>query len=137
MQISRDILFINRFLRQGRESYMASFGLRSIHALILLELGQAPGISQEQLSQRLGFEKSIVARHAATLEELGYLRRDSHSRDKRALQLFPTQTALEMLPGLQQAMEAQEQQLLGALSPEQTQLLEPILRALRSQCQEV
>lgn len=131
MQISKDIAAIWRYLRWHRNQYMEPFGLKSIHARYLLEVCKNPGISQDGLTQRLGFDKSNVARQAAFLEENGFLRR-CPGQDKRVLCLHPTEKTLQLLPGLEKAMEQWEQQLLRGLYPEEIAQLTVLLEKLRS-----
>lgn len=130
MQISKDILAVFRYLRRHRNQYMEPFGLKSIHAKYLIEVCRSPGISQDGLTQLLGFDKSSVARQAAFLEENGFLRR-SPGEDRRVLRLHPTEKTLQLLPGLEAAMEQWERQLLRGLSREETAQLALLLDKVR------
>lgn len=125
MQISKDVMTVARYLRRQRNRYMEPFGLKSIHARYLIEVCQNPGISQDGLTQLLGFDKSNVARQAALLEEDGFLRR-CPGADKRVLQLHPTEKTLELLPNLQQAMDSWERELLQDLTPEEEAIFESL-----------
>lgn len=125
MQISKDVMTVARYLRRRRNRYMEPFGLKSIHARYLIEVCQNPGISQDGLTQLLGFDKSNVARQAALLEEDGFLRR-SPGTDKRVLQLYPTEKTLELLPKLTQAMDSWEQELLQDLTSEEKAVFESL-----------
>lgn len=130
MQISMDIAAVSRYLRRHRNQYMEPFGLKSIHARYLVEVCQNPGISQDGLTQLLSFDKSSVARQAALLEEQGFLRR-SPGEDKRVMRLYPTEKTLELLPGLQAAMERWERDLLRALTEEEAGSFAALLAKVR------
>lgn len=130
MQISKDIAAVGRYLRRQRNQYMEPFGLKSIHARYLIEVCDNPGISQDGLTQLLGFDKSNVARQAALLEENGFLRR-SPGEDKRVLQLYPTEKTLEMLPKLCEAMDSWERRLLQELTREERQTFATLLAKVR------
>lgn len=129
MGISKDIGTIFRYLHRQRHQYLEPFGLKSIHGRYLLEVCKNPGISQDGLSQVLGFDKSNVARQAAFLEENGFLRR-CPGQDKRMLCLHPTDKTLQLLPGLEKAMEQWEQKLLRGLSRQEIQVLSGLLEKL-------
>lgn len=130
MQISKDIGAIFRYLHRQRHQYLEPLGLKSIHGRYLLAICKNPGISQDGLSQVLGFDKSNVARQAAFLEENGFLRR-CPGQDKRMLCLHPTDKTLQLLPGLEEAMEQWEQQLLRGLTRQEIQVLSGLLEKLR------
>lgn len=130
MQISKDIAAIGRYLRRQRNRYMAPFGLKSIHARMLLDILENPGISQDGLAQKAGFDKSNIARQVAVLEEAGYVMRSPAASDKRVLQLTPTEKTLALQPQLLSAMEQWEEKLLAKLAPEETQTLAGLLNKL-------
>ena len=125
LQISKDVMAVARYLRRHRNQYMEPFGLKSIHVRYLIEVCENPGISQDGLTQRLGFDKSNVARQAALLEENGFLRRNP-GEDKRILRLYPTDKTLELLPNLRQAMDGWERELLQDLTEEEKAVFESL-----------
>lgn len=135
MQISKDMAAVGRYLRRRRNQYMEPLGLKSIHARYLIEVCQNPGISQDGLTQLLGFDKSNVARQAALLEENGFLRR-CPGEDKRVLQLHPTEKTLEMLPKLSEAMDGWERQLLQDLTQEEKDTFAAILAKVRARAEQ-
>lgn len=134
MRFTKDISIVSRYLRRQRDRYMEPLGMKSIHARFLMEVCRAPGITQDQLTQLLGFDKSSVARHAAFLEEQGYLTRQAGA-DKRVLQLQPTEKTLELEPELTRQMNLWEQTLLQELSPEEQQVLLELLRRVRNRAE--
>lgn len=130
MQFTKDISMISRYLRRQRNAYMEPLGLKSIHARYLMEVCQTPGLSQDALVQLLGFDKSGIARHAAYLEEEGYLERRP-GKDKRVLHLYPTEKTLQLYPKMQEAMNQWESTLLQGLSPEDRKTLKQLLAQVR------
>ena len=136
MQISKDIAAVSRYLRRQRNRYMAPLGLKGLHARILLDILENPGISQDGLAQKAGFDKSNIARQVALLEEAGYIRRSPAAGDKRVLKLTPTEKTLSLQPQLLSAMEQWEEKLLANLTPEETFLLAGLLEKLRTTAME-
>ena len=134
MRFTKDISAVSRYLRRQRDQYMEPLGMKSLHARFLMEVCRTPGITQDQLTQLLGFDKSSVARHAAFLEESGYLTRQAGS-DKRVLLLQPTEKTRELEPELTRQMNLWEQTLLQDLSPEEQQTLLELLRRVRSRAE--
>ena len=136
MQISKDIAAVGRYLRRQRNRYMAPLGLKSIHARLLLDVLDHPGISQDGLAQKAGFDKSNIARQVAVLEDAGYIRRNPSASDKRVLELSPTEKTLALQPQLLSAMEQWEEKLLANLTTAEKQLLTGLLDKLRTAAME-
>ena len=130
-QISQILKDISRFGRAYREEKLAPLGITSRHGLYLREIAAAPGISQEQLTARIGINKSNVARQVAAMEEEGYIERRSCGKDKRVLRLYPTEKTLALLPQIHEVMDSWEQMLVESLTPDEQQLLETMLLRLR------
>lgn len=136
MQISKDIAAVSRYLRRQRHRYMEPLGLKSLHARLLLDVLEQPGISQDGLAQKAGFDKSNIARQVAVLEEAGYLKRSPAAGDKRVLELTPTEKTLRLQPELLAAMEQWEEKLVANLTNEEKQLLAALLHKLRTAAME-
>ena len=135
MRFTKDLSAVSRYLRRQRDRYMEPLGMKSLHARILLEVCRTPGITQDQLTQLLGFDKSSAARHAAFLEENGYLTRQAGA-DKRLLLLRPTEKTLVLEPELTRQMNLWEQTLLQDLSQEEQQTLLALLSRVRSRAEQ-
>ena len=135
MRFTKDLSAVSRYLRRQRERYMEPLGMKSLHARFLLEVCRTPGITQDQLTQVLGFDKSSVARHAAFLEENGYLSRNAGA-DKRVLQLQPTEKTWALEPELTRQMNLWEQTVLQDLSQEEQQTLLQLLRRVRTRAEQ-
>ena len=103
-QIIRDITEIVRCTTQYRAEKLAPLGLKSCHASYLTEICATPGISQDGLARRICMNKSNVARQVAVLEEDGFIIRKPSESDKRAMELYPTEKTLELLPQIKQIL---------------------------------
>ena len=136
MQITKDLAAIGRYLRRQRNRYMANLGLKGLHARLLLDILEHPGISQDGLAQLAGFDKSNIARQLAVLEEAGFVKRTPAPTDKRVLELTPTEKTLALQPELLCAMEKWEEELVAELSAEEIQTLTGLLNKLRRKAME-
>ncbi len=136
MGFSRDIALIARHFRRQRNQYMEALQLKGCHARYLIEICQAPGITQDGLTRLLGVDKSNVARQVAFLEEAGYLERRSSEADKRVLRLHPTEKTMELLPGIQAAAAQWETDALQQLSADEQAQLTALLSKLWQQLQQ-
>lgn len=74
-----DFMRIVRCTNYFRTQKMADYGITGIQCIYLLRINRTPGISQEQLASQLYKDKSVIARHLASLESNGYIHREPGS----------------------------------------------------------
>lgn len=129
--ITRTIGAISRCGRRYRTEQFAPLGLKSCHGGYLLEICQQPGISQEELTDKIQVNKSNIARQVAVLEEGGFITRTACGKDKRVLRLHPTEKALAVLPQIQQTLRSWEQTLTADFTPEERNTLYALLSRMQ------
>ena len=131
-QIIKDMTEITRCGVDYRTEMLAPLGLKACHASYLLEICGEPGISQDQLAQRLYINKSNVARQVAILEENGFVSRYSCTADKRVMKLYPTEKTMEILPQIQEIMNRWEACLTHDITEEELDTLSALLARMKS-----
>ena len=104
-----------RFLGPRLEPY----GLGSGQYVFLRHLMDEDGLSQEQLSARLGVDKATTARAVARLEGLDYVRRVCDECDRRVNRVFLTPRGEEMRPVLQAILADWLGVMMEGLSPDE------------------
>ncbi|MBF2455165.1 MarR family transcriptional regulator, partial [Listeria seeligeri] len=62
----------------------------------LWTLYKEDGISQESMAKRFMVDKASVTRHIKRLEDLGMIRREMDTRDRRIQRIFVTETGFKM-----------------------------------------
>lgn len=85
--------YISIFYRKGAAfitKRLSDFGIGKGHHILLKSLAKRDGISQEQIATILHVNKSTAARAVSKLENLGYVKREQSSIDKRILNVFLT-----------------------------------------------
>ena len=130
-EIIRDITEIARCGAQYRSDNLAALGLKGCHASYLSEICANPGISQDQLAQKICINKSNVARQAAILEEDGFITRTPAPTDKRVMQLHPTEKTIQLLPKITAITDAWERSLTASLTEEEIATGVAILQRMR------
>lgn len=130
-QIIRDMTEITRCGAQYRLDQLSPMGLKGCHASYLTEICAQPGISQERLARRICINKSNVARQVAVLEEEGFVTRSPAPADKRVMEVYPTQKALELLPQIHRILTLWEACIIGDLTPQEQQVLEKLLSRMK------
>ena len=129
--IIRDLTYITRCGALYRNQRLESTGLSARQASSLFAICKEPGISQDQLSRRVVLNKSNITRQLANLEENGYVKRLSSPTDKRVMQLYPTEKALELFPQIRQVYRDWRDYLLQDMTEEEQELLEKLLQQIK------
>ena len=107
-------------------------GLKSCHASYLREICRSPGISQDTLARRICINKSNIARQLVVLEEGGFVRRQPSQEDKRAMELYPTEKTLELLPRIRQILGQWSRYLTQDLTEEEVEVLSRVLTSMKA-----
>lgn len=85
-----------RAFSRSLQSHAAALGFSPGQWPILLELWAEDGLTQRQLIDRVGIEQATMANTLARMERDGLVERRPHPTDRRAQQVFLTDTARQM-----------------------------------------
>ena len=127
---------VSRVAAQYRTEQLAPLGLKACHASYLATICRSPGITQDQLSRRIFINKSNVARQLAVLEEDGFVERKPSPGDKRAMQVYPTQKALDILPEIGRIFREWEALVAQDLTEEERALAVKMLAKMEARAGE-
>lgn len=126
---------INRTHRCSKRYYNEKLNIDGItgnQQIYIFQICRHPGISQEQLSQRIAVNKSNVTRQLCTLEQNGFIHRQPSEEDKRVLQVFPTEKAESLYPKVLEVMHQWNQLLLEDFSEEEKNLLLSMMQRVQN-----
>jgi len=124
---------LRRFLRLSGRLGLPQFaggGLTASEVAALVELAGGAALSQRELGERLGLEKSTVSRLAAGLEARGCLRRVREPADRRLYRVRLTARGRELAARAVAAGDAHRRALLAALTDAELAALTTGLTAL-------
>lgn len=96
----------------------------------LLAVCETPGVSQEEIAARIYLHKSNVARQLGSLEERGFVTRDTDRNDKRVLRVYPTQKAYEAMPAIRGVREEWNRRVLDGFGDKEKEALVRLLQKL-------
>lgn len=113
-----------------RTKQLEHSGVKGYQVGYLLQVCKNPGISQDAITKNMQVNKSNVARQLAVLQEEGFIYRTQHPNDKRTLQVFPTQKAIDLLPQVKQVLQQFSDYLTQDFTPQQSSLLLELLGEL-------
>ena len=118
--------YINRIWRCSvfyRSNKLEHEGLNGHQHSYVMRICQNPGITQDQLAKMIYINKSNVTRQLALLEQSGFITRSPGSKDKRVMQVFPTQKAFDIYPQVQRLAMEWDDYLLDDFSDEERRQL--------------
>ena len=121
--IMKYISRIHRCFRQWQSDKMNDQGINGVQQNYLFHIAMKPGISQEQLSDHIMVNKSNVARQLSTLENEGWITRQTSAQDKRVYEVYPTDKTKDMMPEIMNLMKQWNSLITEDLTDEEKELL--------------
>lgn len=91
---------IERYSRMFKNARLGALELVSRQAEILTCVGGHPGISQDEIADRLLINKSGITRHLTVLEEKGLVARQDSPTDRRVSLVFLTEKGKALVPAI-------------------------------------
>ncbi|MBW4082984.1 MarR family winged helix-turn-helix transcriptional regulator [Paenibacillus sp. S150] len=113
----------------AKEMLPYGIGSGGQHSFLKLILNQ-PGITQDQMTNEMKFDKATTARSVKQLEESGYIERKTDPSDRRSSLLYPTPKALEFAPVLQSVLAELNRKLTVGLTAEEADQLVNLLQKI-------
>lgn len=83
----------------------AQYGLTAAQAVLIMIVCDFGVLTQDEITKRLGLDKSVVAKTVTKLEERSYLIRSTNAKDKRTYDIKPTQKAIEAYTYLKEQVD--------------------------------
>ena len=83
----------------------ASYDLTAAQAMIILIVCDFGELTQDEITKRLGIDKSVIAKTVAKMEKQGFLIRTTNKKDKRTYDINPKAKALEVYPFVKEQID--------------------------------
>ena len=129
-ELLRYLLRINRRrVRMMRQALLPHQYVGTMH-LVMRYISIYPGASQEEIAKHFALDKTSVARDARRLEDMGHIRREIDSANRRQYKLYLTQDGDAFLPTIDAAYDAFAQRLTEKMAPEKQEILIFLLKQL-------
>ena len=120
-----------------RTSRYESLGLGSYQDSYILNVCAHPGITQEVLSRLIYIHKSNVARQLGSLEEKGFIRRETDPSDKRNMLVYPTEKAYAVLDEIKRVNAEWDRIMLEGFSEEEREEVERLSALLAERAKKI
>ena len=115
---------------QYRGEKMADTTLGGCQCSYVFHICKNPGISQDALSQLLYVNKSNVTRQISMLETAGFVNRKTCESDRRVIEVYPTQKALDLMPRIRLIMREWNEYLTEDMNEEEKKVAFDIIQKL-------
>lgn len=119
--------------RRPQEGQEGCHGRRRGAGHILDLLTEASGVSQQVIADRLGIRPQSVSEAIATLEERGFIRRESSPSDRRMTLIYITEAGRIHAADLAQERKAHAEQFFSVLTAEEKETLRALLIRLNTE----
>lgn len=83
----------------------AEHDLTAAQAVIILIVCDFEVLTQDEITKRLGMDKSVIAKTVTRLEEMGFMVRSTNAKDKRTYDIRPTEKAWKAYPFVKEQIE--------------------------------
>lgn len=81
------------------------YSLTAAQAVVILIVCDFKVLTQDEITKRLGLDKSVIAKTVTKLEERGFLVRETNAKDKRTYNITPTGKAWEVYPFVKEQID--------------------------------
>lgn len=81
------------------------YSLTAAQAVVILIVCDFKVLTQDEITKRLGLDKSVIAKTVTKLEERGFLVRETNAKDKRTYNITPTEKAWEVYPFVKEQID--------------------------------
>jgi DNA-binding MarR family transcriptional regulator len=130
--ISTLILEIGRLIRQDFRRRAQAHGLTQAQWSALAQLHREPGLTQATLAERLEVHPVTVTQLLERLVKAGWVRREAHEQDRRAMRVYLDTKAEPLIAELTRLGAETREHALAGISAVQREQLEVLLTQIKS-----
>ncbi|WP_226584653.1 MarR family winged helix-turn-helix transcriptional regulator [Halobacillus litoralis] len=113
------------------KSQLQPYNLAPEQNLIMMLLWEKDGLTQNQLADYLGKDKTNIARMASNLEKKGFIERKFCSEDRRSLELYLTESGQELKEKVIPVAESFNDDVTNGITEEELQELDRLLSKIQ------
>ena len=95
------------------------YDLTAAQAVVILIVCDYGELTQDEITKRLGLDKSVIAKTVTKLTELGFLVRSTNPKDKRTFDIRPTEKAWGAYPLVQKEIDACFERMTGQMTADE------------------
>jgi DNA-binding MarR family transcriptional regulator len=94
----------------------AQYALTAAQAVVILIVCDFKSLTQDEITKRLGLDKSVIAKTVTKMVEIGFLTRTQNAKDKRTYDIQPTEKAWAVYPFVKEQVDICFQRMTQQMS---------------------
>lgn len=106
----------------------ASYDLTAAQAAIILIVCDFKMLTQDEITKRLGIDKSVIAKTVAKMEKQGFLVRSTNKKDKRTYDISPTEKAWQAYPFVKEQIDISFKRMTQKMTEEEREEFKRLLQ---------
>jgi len=106
-------------------------------SVFLVNIGEKEGISQEEIADALAIDKAAIARSVKGMEQRGYVRAIKSASDKRAKELYLTETGHDLYRQMLNLNEEWLKQVLGNMNSDEIENFAKIISSISEKAKNI
>ena len=106
----------------------ASYDLTAAQAAIILIVCDFEMLTQDEITKRLGIDKSVIAKTVAKMEKQGFLVRSTNKKDKRTYDISPTEKAWQAYPFVKEQIDISFKRMTQKMSDKEREEFKRLLQ---------
>lgn len=106
-------------------------------SVFLVNIGEKEGISQEEIADALAIDKAAIARSVKGMEQRGYVRAIKSASDKRAKELYLTETGHDLYRQMLNLNEEWLKQVLGNMNSDEIENFAKIISGISEKAKNI
>lgn len=124
------VSIVHRYFRSYIDKEFAGLDIKGGYLQFIHALYRHDGLSQDELSEALGMDKTTTARVIKELVGLGYVIKEHDPQDKRFYRLSLTNKGKAVIPGLEKILKHWAEVLAAGFTEDERQLALDILKKM-------
>lgn len=106
----------------------ASYDLTAAQAAIILIVCDFEMLTQDEITKRLGIDKSVIAKTVVKMEKQGFLIRSTNKKDKRTYDISPTEKAWQAYPFVKEQIDISFKRMTQKMTEEEREEFKRLLQ---------
>lgn len=134
--LGKTIKSLDMNIRRFLDFHLDEHELGNGQFVLLIEVCENTGISQDTLSKKISLDKTTVAKSVKKMVANGYIVRKYDEKDRRSKKLYPTKKAEDIFPKIKKLSEIEREVLTAGLSKMEVETFLRIVECMKANISE-
>ncbi|WP_320047452.1 MarR family transcriptional regulator [uncultured Ilyobacter sp.] len=130
--LGRTVKFLNIEIRKFLDFYLNEYQLGNGQFAIVIEVSENKGINQDALAQKMGVDKTTIAKTLKKLVENGYIIKEEDENDRRSKKIYTTHKADLIFKKIKKLINLERQVLTHGISQEEIKIFLKVVDCMKS-----